>query len=85
MKQPSPYICDYCGAQKAETNHWWLLIPPGRLIYSNDVWDGGIEFTTFSLLVKWNGYIAELNGVEHICGQECASKALSKWMENAAK
>ena len=26
MKLPSPYICDECGTQKKESNHWWVLL-----------------------------------------------------------
>jgi hypothetical protein len=66
---PTPYVCDYCGAQKRETNHWWLL----RRYTS----DGQEVFE----LASWNEHAAAAaEGVEHICGQECAQKALAKYM-----
>lgn len=65
MKLPWPYVCDYCGKQKGAANHWWM-----RLASS----------AHFSLH-KWDEEAADDGEVEHICGQECATKAMAKWME----
>ncbi len=64
MKVAAPYKCDYCGAQKGLTNHWWLRQSiPQRFV-----------------LLPWDGDLADREGYEHICSESCASKALSKWM-----
>lgn len=68
MKIAHPWRCDYCKRPKEESNHWFMR-------HSN--------LNVFQLR-HWEEDIAgsELAGrpeYEHICGIECASKALSKW------
>ena len=65
MKLPTPYKCDYCGKQKGDANHWWLSFLGDGMMY----------------LRPWHNVTADDPGVEHICGQECATKAMAKWME----
>jgi hypothetical protein len=65
VKIPTPYKCDYCLTKKGETNHWWL----------RDV----AHSSTFLLRV-WDDGLADADGVEHICSESCASKALSQYM-----
>lgn len=67
MRVPSPYRCDYCGARKQEANHWWLRVT---------------DYEGF-VLWPWSDSAASSANVEHICSQACASKALSRWMENS--
>jgi hypothetical protein len=68
MKVESPYRCDYCQNIKAATNHWFLR-PTLNL-------EPGI-FEIFT----WDEVLAEKPGIEHVCGQECASRAMAKWMQ----
>lgn len=65
MKINSPFRCDYCKADKGPANHWWLR---------------PINTTQF-ILRAWDDQGAQVEGIEHICSESCASKALSKWME----
>jgi hypothetical protein len=64
---PAPYVCDYCGVQKRESNHWWFSYKISA------------SFPQFSLRA-WDDERASQGDVEHICGQECAQKALAKYM-----
>lgn len=74
MKLAQPYRCDYCLNMKGEANHWLL-----RDKFSNGVFR----------LLKWEAEKADTyidpghtqHAYEHICGQECALKALTKWLE----
>jgi hypothetical protein len=70
MKLPQPYNCDYCGKLKGESNHWWLVDP--------DLYVTGIHEAF--VLLPWNMLSFSGARTEHICSQECASKALSQWM-----
>jgi hypothetical protein len=70
MKLPQPYKCDYCGKIKGESNHWWLRVTYGP----------GQAF----IVDEWSAQLADQGNVEHICSQECASKALSQWMSQRA-
>ena len=73
MKLATPYKCDYCGKLKGESNHWWLKLPqPDHPVPRFE-------------LFPWNEALNDAEGVEHICSQECASKALSKWMSGIVK
>lgn len=64
MKLSTPYKCDYCDRLKGETNHWWLLAT------------GQPGF----FLDRWDAILAEDRLVKHICSEQCASKALSRFM-----
>ena len=64
MRVKAPYVCDGCGRPKEESNHWHLRY---------------VESPRFEL-ARWDTKEAERDGVEHICSEQCASKALSKWM-----
>lgn len=64
MRVHSPYKCDYCGKIKLETNHWWLR-------------ETDIEMFA---LMTWRADRADDDCIEHICGHECATKALAKYM-----
>lgn len=73
MKLPSPYKCDYCPNVKSDGSKWFLRIPQagGQVAYTTDAF----------LLLLWDETMAaDAVGIEHVCGQECAAKALAKWM-----
>ena len=76
MKLDRPYKCDYCTKLKGDTNHWWMRFAKGVIDHAAGVTSGSDAF----LLVPWNDASADVEGVEHICSESCASKALSKWM-----
>lgn len=66
------YSCRVCGAQKKETNHWYIVSIASH-------------FSTKKLLVsEWNVPMADL--IAHgdpnfvpACGESCAHKLLSRW------
>lgn len=70
MKLTAPYRCDYCLNTKGEANHWWLR------------WKGinGASRGPQFWLIAWDEAKADTDDHEHICSEQCASKALSKWM-----
>lgn len=79
MRIPSPYGCDYCPNVKGQTNHWWLRDKRGDV----DRQSYGTVIGFF--LTPWDSEQADEENplgliYEHICSQECAAKALSKWM-----
>ena len=67
MPVVTKYICDGCGAEKGETNHWLVT-------WRNEV---GISLVVWKKLNgQGSGFIQELH-----CGERCASKAISQWMQ----
>lgn len=65
MPVVTKYICDGCGKEKGETNHWFRV--------SGD-WSGekyGIKVS------KWN---TDIGGFV-MCGESCVLAAISKWMQ----
>lgn len=80
MKIPYPYKCDYCGKLKEESNHWFLRPAAVVLLQMVEGQQGrpSKEYT-FTLLCWDSSYIDKL-GIEHICSEQCATKALSQWM-----
>lgn len=68
------YTCDVCGITRTESNHWWLVIDMG----TDAVRLMGLPLG-FSI-VKWDDR-AILLQTKHVCGQECAHKLLSAYME----
>jgi hypothetical protein len=75
MKLPSPYVCDECGTQKKESNHWWLVVPLSMLSATVRDYDARVF-----IIAVWSPALAESQGVAHLCSESCATKALSKWM-----
>jgi hypothetical protein len=72
MKLAAPYRCNYCTNVKGEANHWHLRLTETSIGRVN----GGPSF----VLIPWNDQAADEPDVEHICSEQCAVKALSKWM-----
>ena len=72
MQVPSHIICDICGRPKGETNHWLAAIT----IPANDQDLRGIAFAPIDTPVN-DPAIKK----EHICGQACAHKRFSQWLE----
>ena len=64
MKLPSPYVCDECGTQKKESNHWYIA-SSGRMVFA---------------IVAWASDDPDKKDSLHLCSESCATKALSKWM-----
>ena len=67
-------VCNVCGKEKGEVNHWWLYII--HHVLSDE------EF--FSLEVRpW--VENDVDFMKHACGQECVVKAVNSYLSEAAK
>ncbi len=67
--------CDVCGRMKQETNHWFLAIAP---VDTSDPRNNGIAFGTSEAVIQDSTGLI----LEHICGQECLHKRLSRWFDD---
>lgn len=70
MAKSEVYICDGCGKQKGEVNHWWMINA------------GSLRFGLS--LLQFEEEMAKLPNYKHYCGRECALKAVSAWMNEQA-
>jgi hypothetical protein len=70
-KIKSPYTCDVCGIEKQPSNNW-LLGVFGRLtsvvVSIKSVAMSGV------VIMPWHPEVADAEGVQHLCGVECAQK-----------
>lgn len=71
MARRESFTCDICGKEKQDVNHWFVF---NDAAYSGD--ELGIA------VFQWH---EPLSGYQHLCGQECVIKAVSKWMQNLTK
>ena len=62
--------CDVCGRQKQETNHWLVAV-------MKDGFEGIIFQPAEATEEPRNPRVI----YEDICGQECAHKRLSRWLD----
>jgi len=62
----SPFVCDVCGRAKGEVNHWWLANTEDGVRWLLQPWDDSLAATS--------------NGIQHLCGHDCASKKQSEYM-----
>jgi hypothetical protein len=63
------YVCDVCGAERKEANHWFLA-------------ESSPVSTSINFL-EWDysdGIHRDISGVKHICGQVCAHKLLDEFL-----
>ena len=66
MSQSLTYLCDVCGAGKLTANHWWRA-----LVTRNGA---AVRFT----IVPWENFTGRPKLEIHLCGLECAHKAMAK-------
>lgn len=66
------YICDECGAERGETNHWFSLST--RLFQYGG--PASMKEEGF-FLFPWDG---EARGQVHLCGQGCVHAVLDRFM-----
>lgn len=57
-------VCDICGRQKGEANHW--------AVYSETALHGFVAFRA------WDDESAKVYG--HLCSEECAHKLLARYL-----
>jgi len=70
MSRPTVPTCDECGAQKKETNHWWVLV---RTVATVQLWPHDV-------LQKEYG-----EGCFDLCSEQCVTRAIGKWMRGELK
>lgn len=62
------YTCDQCGAERKETNHWFVvLVQP--LALNVRLWE------------KAPRQVMNHKEAKHICGRECLCVLVSQWTE----
>jgi hypothetical protein len=69
MAKIEKFICDQCGKEKGQVNHWyvaWLTI--GDHFLEIAPWPTSQHFP----------------GAAHLCGQNCASILLARWMSSGS-
>jgi len=60
------FTCDVCGKQKGSVNHWWIGYASNGCGY---------------MVSQWQESLASNEEVASLCGQECAVKKLSEYMQ----
>ncbi len=60
--------CDICGAEKKQTNHWYVACEQG-----GELRVGG-----------WNSRMRQRPGAKHLCGQTCLHKLVDEFMARAS-
>ena len=70
MSSPNRPECDVCGAVKRDTNHWFLC---------------GGDGSIFKVLAAADAKARTTRMLQDICGEACAHKALSQWMDKEGK
>jgi len=67
--------CSECGAEKKQTNHWWIaFISAGSKLIAG--MPRSIEFR------EWNDSDALAANAHHICGERCLGKVLSRFCKS---
>ncbi len=70
MAEKRTYTCDVCGAEKRETNHWFVIFQRG-------------EFQTIARFTAANldtTHITPGTAISHVCGENCALKKTSEFL-----
>jgi hypothetical protein len=71
-------LCDGCGAQRKDVNHWFVISPPGNFEQFNI---GGSDFQGPSLLIThYSDETTNASGVKHFCGQVCVHKFVDEFL-----
>jgi hypothetical protein len=70
------FTCDICGKKKAEANHWWMVALGDVPCFEQD--QPHQRFT----LMPWNPAESRNPDMYHLCGQQCATQALTRFMSD---
>jgi hypothetical protein len=71
-------LCDGCGAQRKDVNHWFVISPPDSF---NEFNIGGSNYKGQSLLItRYSDETANASGVMHFCGQVCVHKFVDEFL-----
>ena len=69
MSVKSTVICDVCGKERQQTNHWWTA-----LVSSAGWWT-----------IKHYDDNDNYSGLKHLCGQACVHTMVDAWMSSGAQ
>jgi hypothetical protein len=70
------FTCDICGKKKAEANHWWMVALGDVPCFEQD--QPHQRFT----LMPWNPAESRNTDIYHLCGQQCATLAMTRFMSD---
>jgi hypothetical protein len=62
------YVCDVCGAERKEANHWFVLGPPADC-----------NPDAIFIISKWPHNV-DMGWAKHVCGQVCAHKMIDEFL-----
>lgn len=68
-------ICDVCGVEKRDTNHWYTLHLQS---YTT------AHFTTRLVLTQFNPVEQTTGSQKHACGQACVHKLVDRWLQTGS-
>jgi hypothetical protein len=75
-RQPTIY-CNGCGNPKRETNHWFIAFAHKHGVIHNS--DNPLAYIT---ITEWDNRAALDHEAVHLCGETCAHKALSYFLQH---
>lgn len=73
MSTKVAFTCDVCGAERKETNHWFVVEVTNRGFHLHD-WAWAVRECEI-----------DKQGVKHVCGQACAHKLLDEFMSGGGQ
>lgn len=71
MTRKQGYMCSYCGVERKDANHWFVLLTTHTGFYLQ-TWEWAVQ-----------KHQLNRDGTEHVCGQACAHKLLDQFMAGA--
>jgi hypothetical protein len=74
MAATQVYTCDVCGVQRGETNHWFVAQQHTKL-----------KFGEWNAIHSPSEFMRDQQTAIHLCGQQCATKYLEKFLSRGAK
>lgn len=82
MSRPTVPTCDECGAQKKQTNHWFVLlranfIDPGRV--------SGVIVAHAEMEASLSQIGKDSDTMFDLCSEQCVTRAVGKWMRGELK
>lgn len=73
-------ICDVCGAQKGETNHWFVTFRDSETFHAARLPGDAPIRVGASAFIAENEKLAQFDVFHDICGEHCLAVELSRWV-----
>ena len=74
MTWDEAFTCDVCGREKRVVNHWWMV-----RLGEADCCEEDQPLRSF-ILLPWDASVCRSPGIYHLCGGNCATKAMERFM-----